>query len=321
MISFEFTFDNANYLWYLLSIPLLIYTHFYLLKHTKQKALKFANFDAIRRVTGEKIITKNKAILFVRILLITCIIFAVAGTTLWYKGKVSQNDFVIAIDISASMSSLDVKPSRFDAAKEYASDFVKSIKGQTNIALLTFAGTTFIETGLTDSKETIIKSIEKIGITDTGGTDVAGAIITGTNMLTSSPKGKTLIIITDGSSTVSAFMTDSIKNSIDYAKKNHIVIHAIGVGTDSGPLGYLPEYYNISAVYNEDTLFQISNSTSGSYIHILNNADIKSASEKIEMASEDAMIPVPLSYGLMLIVLAALFLEWGFISTRFKKIP
>ena len=318
---FEFTFENPAYLWYLLSIPLLVYTHFYLLRHTKQKAMKFANFDAIRRVTGEKLITRNLTVLTIRCILIACIILSVAGTTFWYEGYVSQNDFVIAIDTSASMAAQDIAPSRLEAAKQYAVDLVNGLGSKSSYAVLSFAGTTFIETNLIDNKDTITKTIGSLQPSQTGGTDIPGAIITGTNMLLASPKGKTIVIITDGSSTISAFLTESLKNSLDYARQNQVVVHAIGIGSESGPIGYLPQYYNISAVYNENTLFDIANATRGKYLHILKNEDVEQAKQELAGASEQALVPVPLTYGLMLAALGIMFLEWGFISTRFRRIP
>ncbi|MBN1792595.1 VWA domain-containing protein [Candidatus Woesearchaeota archaeon] len=317
----DITFDNPMYLWYLLSIPLLVYTHFYLLKHTRQKAMKFANFDAIKRVTGEKLITKNWIVLIIRLSIISCIILAVAGTTVWYDGEVSQNDFVIAIDTSASMTAQDINPTRLEAAKAYSADMVKSLKTKSNFALLSFAGTTFIETNLIDNKDTIVKTIETLEPSQTGGTDIPGALITGTNMLLASPKGKTIVIITDGSNTVSAFLAESLQNALDYAKKNHVVIHSIGIGSETGPIGYLPEYYNISAVFNENTLLKLANETNGKYIHAFTNEDLDRAKIEIEKDASKAMIPIHLNYGLMLIALLALFLEWGLISTRYRRIP
>jgi len=317
----DITFDNPMYLWYLISIPFLIYTHFYLMRHTKLKAMKFANFDALKRVSGDKLITKNLTVLIIRTFIIACIILAVSGTTIWYQGKVSQNDFVIAIDSSASMAAQDLQPTRLESAKSTAIELVKSLKVKSQIGIVTFAGTTFIDVAPIDNRDTLIKTIEAIEISKTGGTDIAGAIITGTNMLLSSQKGKTIIIMTDGSNTVGAFITDSVKNALDYAKRNHVVIHSIGVGTERGPIGYLPEYYNVSAVYNENTLLELSNQTNGKYFKADDEEAMKSIIAQISEASDTAMIPVKLSYGLMLIVLLLLFIEWGFISTRFRRIP
>lgn len=317
----NFTFDNPIYLWYLLAIPFLIYTHFYLFRHTKLKAMMFANFEALKRVTGEKLITKNIIILVIRVLVLSCIILAASGAIFWYEGSVNENDFVIAIDISASMAAQDIKPTRLEAAKETAIEFVDKLKSKSNIGVVSFAGTTFIDTVPIDNKESIKKTIEKIDISKTGGTDIPGAIITSTNLLLGSEKGKSIILITDGSNTIGAFIKDSIKNSVDYAVKNHVIIHSIGVGSDTGPIGYLPEYYNISAVYNENVLINISNATGGNYFIALNNDELIEAYGEINKAARKGFISVKLSYGLMLIALVLLFLEWGLISTRFRRIP
>jgi Ca-activated chloride channel homolog len=315
------SFENPVYLWYFLSIPLIIYTHFYLLKHTKAKAIKFANFEALKRVSSGKLITKNILLLAIRVIVLSCIIISASGATLWHQGKVNDNDFVIAIDTSASMSAQDILPSRLEAAKKAAIDFVNNLKSKSSLGIVSFSGTTFIDSMLIDNKESLKKTIENIEITKTGGTDISGAIITGTNMLLASNKGKAIVLITDGSNTVSAFIENSIQNSINYAVNNHVVVHTIGIGSETGPIGYLPEYYNISAVYSEEVLMQISNQTHGFYFKALNNTELDKAYIEISSASENSLIPVKLSYGLMLVALLLLFVEWGLANTRFRKIP
>jgi Ca-activated chloride channel family protein len=317
----KLTFENPIFLWYLLSMPLLIYTHFYLFRHAKTRAMQFANFEALKRVTGERLITKNIILLIIRVITLACVILAATGAVFWYEGMVNENDFVIAIDVSASMTAQDVLPTRLDAAKNTAFEFVDKLESKSNIGIITFAGTTVIETTLIDNKATVKKTIENVEITQTGGTDIAGAIITGINILLNSERGKTIILITDGSNTVGAFIEGSVENSIEYAQKNHVVVHTIGVGSESGPIGYLPEYYNISAVYNEKTLIQISNSTGGYYFKAMDEAGLSRAYKEISKAADKGFIPLKLSHGLILTVLVLLFLEWGLISTRFRRIP
>jgi Ca-activated chloride channel family protein len=317
----EFSFENPIYLWYLLSIPLMIYTHFYLLKRSKAKAMKFANFEAIKRITGKNLMTRNIAVLIIRVLVIICVIFAASGTVFWHDGSVNDNDFIIAIDVSASMTAQDVLPTRLDAAKKTAIDFINNLKSSSNIGIESFAGTVFIEASPMNNKNSLIKTIDNIQISKTGGTDIGGAIITGTNLLISSNKGKVIILITDGSNTLGAFIENSVQSSIDYANKNHVVIHTIGIGSESGPIGYLPEYYNVSAVYSENTLFKISNATHGYYYNAFNTTELKNAYKSMSDAAKKSVVPLKLSYGLMLIALLFLFIEWGFINTKFRKIP
>jgi Ca-activated chloride channel family protein len=316
-----FSFDNPVYLWYLLSIPFIVYTHFYLLKRSKAKAMKFANFEALKRVTGEKLMTRNIIPLIIRIAVIACVIFAASGAVLWHEGRVNDNDFVITIDTSASMTAQDILPTRLDAAKKTAIDFVNSLKSNSNIGIVSFAGTVFIDSVPMNNKDSLRKTIENIGVSSTGGTDIAGAIITSTNLLIASNKGKVIILITDGSNTLGAFMENSVDSSIDYALRNHVVVHSIGVGTESGPIGYLPEYYNISAVYGENTLNKISNSTGGYYFKATDDAGLNAAYKSISDAATKSIVPLKLSYGLMLIALVLLFVEWGLMNTRFRKMP
>jgi len=317
----EFSFENPIYLWYLLSVPLMIYTHFYLLKRSKAKAMKFANFEAIKRITGKNLMTRNIAVLIIRVLVIICVIFAASGTVFWHDGNVNDNDYIIAIDVSASMTAQDIVPTRLDAAKQAAIDFVNSMKSSSDIGVVSFAGTVFIDSSLINNKDSLRKTIENIKVSQTGGTDIGGAIITGTNLLVGSDKGKVIILITDGSNTLGAFIENSVQSSIDYANKNHVVIHTIGIGSESGPIGYLPEYYNVSAVYSENTLFKISNSTHGNYYKAINMTGLEEAYRNMSDAAKKSVVPLKLSYGLMLIALLLLFIEWGFINTKFRKVP
>jgi len=315
------TFSHPEYLWYLISIPVLIISHFAFLKYAKRKAIRFANFYALKRVLEQKIITKNYSILIIRALILLSLIIAIAGTSLWYKGNTYQNDYVIAIDTSASMSANDFPPSRLDVAKDYTRKFIDALDAQSSVGLISFSGASFIEQLPTNEKSELIQSIEDIQIAHVGGTNIPDAIVTSTNMLLNSKQGKTIILITDGSNTESYFTKDPILEGINYAKKNNIMIYTIGIGTNTGPIGYLPEYYNISAVYDADNLLRIANGTGGKYYAASTNNDISNAYNDILSNYKEAYLSVDLGIGLSLFALGLLFLEWFLVNTRFKSLP
>ncbi len=315
------TFTHPEYLWYLLSVPLLIITHFVLLRYTKRKALKFANFQALKRVVEQKFLTKNYIVLVLRILILFCLIFAVADTAVWYKGMSNQNDFILALDTSASMTAQDIKPNRLDAAKEYAGNFINSLNSESKIGIVSFSGASFIEQLPTNSKSELKSAISAVELAHTGGTDIAGAIVTSTNLLLDSKKGKSIILLTDGSSTTGYFNKDPVDEGIKYANQNNVLIYTIGLGNEGDPIGYLPEYYNISSVYEEDVLIKIANQTGGKYYHVETNQDLKDAYEDILQHKNEAYLSIDLSPGLMILALLLVFLEWGLINTRFRLIP
>jgi Ca-activated chloride channel homolog len=316
-----FAFEHPVYLWYLLSIPLLIVTHYAFLKYTKRRALKFANFQALKRVSDEKIVTKNHFLLIIRSIIILCLIFAIAGTTLWYKGETNNNDFIIAIDTSSSMTAQDFEPTRIDAAKGYVNTFVDNLNSQADIGIITFSGATFIEQLPTTNRADIKRAVSDIGPAQVGGTDIAGAIVTGTNMLVGSKNGKLMVLITDGSNTVSFFTKDPIEEAIRYAQSNSVSVYTIGLGTTSGPIGYLPEYYNISSVFDDATLQKIANSTGGKYYYAGNNQELDATYKDILSSTKEAYIPIQMDLILAITALILIFIEWGLISTRFRGLP
>jgi Ca-activated chloride channel homolog len=316
-----FAFEHPVYLWYLWSIPLLVVTHYAFLKYTRRRAIRFANFQALKRVTDEKIVTKNHVILIIRSIIIVCLILAMAGTTLWYKGKSNSNDFVIAIDTSSSMTAQDFKPTRIDAAKEYVNTFIDNLNSEANIGILSFSGAAFIEHLPSTNKAEIKRTVSEIQPAQVGGTDIAGAIVTGINMMVGSNKGKLMVLITDGSNTVSFFTKDPIDEAIRYARSNSVSVYTIGMGTISGPIGYLPEYYNVSSVFDDVTLQKIANSTGGTYYFAGNNQELDATYKDILSSTKEAYIPIPFGSVLAITALILLFVEWGLISTRYRSLP
>jgi len=283
--------------------------------------MKFANFQALKRVTDDKVVTKNHLMLILRCCIILCLVLAIASTTLWYKGESSNNDFIVAVDTSSSMTVSDFKPTRIDAAKSYIDTFIDNVKPGANIGIVSFSGASFVEHLPSNDKSEIKTAVSGIQPASVGGTDIAGAIVTSTNLLLSSNNGKIIVLITDGSNTVSFFNKDPIEEGIAYAKRNNIMIYTIGIGTNSGPIGYLPEYYNVSSVFDDTSLEKIANETGGKYFYAGNNQELDATYKDILSNTTQAYIPIRLSSWLAVAALIILFIEWGLASTRFRSIP
>ena len=55
----EIIFERPVYLWLLFIVPILIIIHFLTLKVTTRKAIKFANFEIIERITEGQSLSNN----------------------------------------------------------------------------------------------------------------------------------------------------------------------------------------------------------------------------------------------------------------------
>ncbi len=307
------TFANPTYLWFLFGIPLLIFIHYVTIGKSKRKALKFANFEAIARVTGGETLTNNNALLIVRLIVVISVILAAAGTTLIYTGQTTDYDFVLAIDSSSSMTSDDIKPSRLEAVKEQTNKFISGISGA-NIGLVSFSGVTIVERELTDDLFDVSRAIKNINISLFGGTDLSSAIITSTNLLAGSERSKIIILLTDGRGNVGTPLDQAVK----YANDNGIIIGTIGIGTDQG--GEFNLGNNVTSILDENILRAIANATDGSYYKVNASSDLQDAYKNILQVG-NKKIRTNLSIILLVIALVLLFIEWSLLNTRYKTIP
>ena len=76
----------------------------------------------------------------------TCIVIALSQPVIISsnaKSKILDIEFVVALDVSKSMLSQDVKPNRFDFAKEKIVQLLKNLQGE-KIALLGFSNQSYI---------------------------------------------------------------------------------------------------------------------------------------------------------------------------------
>lgn len=310
----EIIFRNPVYLWFLLSIILLIILHFITLKHVKRRALKFANFEAIERVTGSEILSKNVLLLYLRLLIVICVILAAAGTTIWYTGKSSNADYALAIDASSSMLAQDILPNRLEAAKEAAVTFVDSLKARTEVAVISFSGSSFLEQELTSDLFKVKSAIRAIEVKYVGGTDILDAVVTSVDVLFRGKNLKIIILLTDGQINVG-----TVEEIINYARKNAVTVHTIGFGTTTGgqmKIGNIELYSKL----DEDALKSIAYNTGGTYHEARSKDELLKAYREIITTSK-IRLSFNASATLIFIALLLLLMEWFLINTRYRTLP
>ncbi|MFT4261063.1 MAG: vWA domain-containing protein [Candidatus Woesearchaeota archaeon] len=315
------TFQNPMYLWFLFLIPLLIISHFYFFKKSKAKAIKFANYETLKRISGENLITKNLTHLVLRVLIIFFLVVAVTGTQLWFLGEGLDTNIVLALDGSPSMTAGDISPNRFSASKESLSSFILSFSERTNLALITFGGTTFVNQPLTSNRLDVQLALSQANTLPLGGTDISNAIVTSTNLLLSDPdSGRTIIMLTDGVSNVGGFIADPIVEAVKYARDNQVIIHTITIGTDSGPAGFLQEYYELTSVVNQETAQYISSQTNGQAYVAVTKEEIDAALQSLVFSSSQRMLDYNVAFYSLVLALLLLFVDWILINTAYRRL-
>jgi len=317
----ELSFTNPQYLWILLVIPFLAITHIFALKKKREAALKFANFDALERISKGDFLgkpyfglfrSKNISLLLLRMLTYCIFILSIAGITVWYTAEVSDFDYVLTIDASASMLADDYQPNRLGAAKSAALLFLDSLPSKTSIGLVSFSGSAFIDQRLTDDLVQAREKINSLDIIVMGGTAIGEAIITSSNLF-EEEKSNVIILLTDGQTNIGA---DPIV-AADYALENNIMINTIGVGTEEGGsfIGI-----NATSQLDEETLKNIAKKTGGKYYRAENNEVLQGVFRDMA-SSQERKVSFDLSPWLLFVGIFLLSLEWVLLNTKYRTIP
>lgn len=303
-----FSFSHPQYLIFLFGVPLIFFVHFFSLSNRKKKALKFANFDAIAKIEGVDFFSKNVVLLALNVLIFLSIVFAVSGLTLHTTTQATRFSFVIAIDSSKSMEATDFLPNRISAARETASEFVTSSPVSTKFGVISFAGSTKIESDMNDNKGEVINSIKGIKLTDFGGTDLYEAILTGSNLLNDEDY-KAIVLLSDGQINVG-----NIDEAVDYANKNDIIVHSIAIGTLEGG----NTEFGFSKL-DEQSLQSIAYETSGQFFNTTSKADIGRAFSQM-FDYTNMKVSIKMFDYLLVFAAAAVLLEFFLSNTRYGNL-
>ncbi len=318
-------FTNPVYLWTLTLIPFIILIHIITLRKMQSMSLKFSNFEAIQRVSSGDFLgpssrnyvkNKNIFILISRLIVYILLILSISGMTLWYVGKASDSDFVLAFDVSLSMLTDDFKPNRLEAAKNAAQIFIDSMPKRTNISIVTFASSVFVERSMDSDNKNLKSTIDSIKFKKNSGTNIGDAIITSSNLLRQS-NSKVIILLTDGQSNTGI----PVSSAIEYAKSNDVIIYTIGLGTKEGGK-FLNTSVDTSLIskLDEDSLMKIAEETKGKYFKAENPEILKQAFKEIA-SYRDKVITINISWALLIIALIILATEWVLLYTVFRTIP
>jgi len=326
-------FANSNYLWLLLILPLALAWHFFTWKK-KQAVLKMPSLLWFQDVSS--IWSKVYPFLFImRLVAIGLIILAISRPqTVDISTRTKTNkgiDIVMAIDVSSSMLSQDLKPDRLTALKRVAETFVED-RVSDRIGLVVYAGESYTKTPITSDKSIVKSSLREIsfqGLIEDG-TAIGMGLATSVNRLKDSrAKSKIIILLTDGVNN-SGFIDPKIATEL--AVEFGIKTYTIGLGSNGtalAPVGILPNgkfKYGLTKVeIDEELLKEIANETGGIYFRATDNKKLEEIYEEINKLEKTEIEEFKYyNYAekyriLVLTALSLIILEWIGKNTLFKS--
>lgn len=239
---------------YLLLLIIPFAAAFYLHMHRKRKRIDAqGQYPDIRRQMPQYSVGKQHLKFFLCILAYALLVFCLSNPQLGTSVKKAERkgvDVMIALDISNSMNSTDIQPSRLMRAKQAVIRILDKMESD-RIGLVVFAGDAYLQLPLTTDYGAAKLFISNIQTSDLSrqGTSIGAAIdLCAQNFdpQHENAHNKAIIVISDGEN----HEDDAVSAARNAAKKG-IVVSTVGMGSPQG--APIPEYKNGQVVaYKKD---------------------------------------------------------------------
>jgi Ca-activated chloride channel family protein len=252
-------FEEPVRLVFLSLIPLLILLYFYALRKKKVAAIKFGDFDTLKKAAAGPLPYKNYLSVALKSLVIASLIIALAGPHVETEIETSSSDVVLAIDVSGSMRATDFSPNRLEAAKSAARLFLRELKKGDRIGIVAFSGASYIISPISEDFNEVSNSITSIDIGAEDGTAIGDGIITSVSLLGGSTgRKKIVVLLSDGENNRGI----SPRDAAQFAKNSGVILYTIGIGSKEG--SFIPGTLQIVGL-DEELLQGIAQVTGGEY--------------------------------------------------------
>lgn len=229
-----FRFEHVEFLYGLIGVPIFL-VFYRLYRYWRRKMLKqIGDANLVNELIPYASSKKSAARFFLMILAYSSIIVALANPQIGTKLEEVKREgveIIIAVDLSNSMLSEDIKPNRLERTKQSILKLIDKLNND-KIGIIGFAGKSFLQLPLTTdySAAKLLTTTLSTELISTQGTAIGSSIELAISSFSKSDKrNKALIIMTDGEN-----HEDDALGAAKDAVKSGIIIHAIGVGTVNG---------------------------------------------------------------------------------------
>ena len=292
-----FRFARPEYLYLLMLIPVLIGFFYYALTIKSMRLKSLGNKALLKTLMPEASHIRPRVKFYLLLTALILSIFMMAGPqfgTKLEKQKRQGVELVIAVDVSNSMLSQDLKPDRMSRAKRVLNHLIDNLQND-KVALMIFAGDAYVQMPLTTDVSSAKMFLSNInpGMVPIQGTAIGMAIKRSMQLFsnTDTNVGKSIIIITDGEN-----HEDDAVEMAKEALKYGITVNVMGVGTPEGapiPIAGTQSFRKdkdgnvVVTKLNETMCSEVAAAGGGMYVRVDNSsAAVRALSSELEKLSK-----------------------------------
>src|SRR5579859_3852371 len=233
-------------------VPLLIAAYIIVLRRRRRYAVRYSSLSLVRQVLPRQSWVRRHLPFGLFLIALSSLTMALARPVSIISVPTGQVTIMLAIDVSRSMCSTDILPSRIEAAKAAALSFIRHQPANTQIGIVAFGGfaelvqpptndqatlTAAVESLQTGSRTAIgsgiLKAIDAIAEVDSAvaPSDAEdGSTIPPTPVAKGAYAPEIIVVLTDGVSNTGPQPLDAAQQAADRGLR----VYTIGFGTANG---------------------------------------------------------------------------------------
>ncbi|ASB50530.1 VWA domain-containing protein [Alkalitalea saponilacus] len=235
-----FRFGNPEYLYLLLLIPALAFIQL-IFSYRKRMALeRFGNTDLLNHLMPDVSLYRPVVKFYLLLLALMGLIFTLAAPQFGTRLQTVQRqgiEIMIALDVSNSMNSQDIQPSRLERAKQAVARLTDRLVND-RIGIVVFAGNAYVQLPITSDYASARMFLNNIttDIVPTQGTAIGRAIDLSMQSFTQQEDvNRAIIVISDGEN-----HEDDAIGAARRAAEKGVLVYTVGMGSPEGgpiPIG------------------------------------------------------------------------------------
>ena len=227
----------------LLVLPLVLFVAYLLVQRSRRRvAVRFTSVELLASVAPRRSAWQRHIASGALLVALILLVVAFAQPARVERTPKQRATVVLTLDISGSMVSTDVSPTRIGAAQQAARAFVNALPPGVQVGLVAFASTASVLANPTADRSTVLAAID--GLKPGGGTATADAIMLALGTAAAVPPGAdgkptpaAIVLMSDGSPTVGRngqSPSASVDTASQAAKQAGVKVDTIAFGTTDG---------------------------------------------------------------------------------------
>jgi Ca-activated chloride channel homolog len=266
-------------LWLLIAVVALAAGYLFMQLRRRHYAARFTNLDLLASVAPKRPGWRRHVAAAALLAAIVLLVAAWARPTRPERVPRERATVMLAIDTSTSMRATDVDPSRLEAAKAAASDFVDGMPDRFRLGLVAFNGNARQLVAPTQVHDSVRDALKRLRLDNY--TAIGEGIFTSLDGLRDVPSRTSrrrlahVVLMSDGDTNSGR----SNEDAAEAAARARIPVTTIAFGTDDGTIGSGSNEYSVPV--NREALRDIARETRGRFYEAQSADELQSVYSNI----------------------------------------